>query len=153
MSEVHLRAMEERDLDLVAAAELELFSEPWSRRLYEEERNRTHDRCYLVAELDGEFVGWAGISTGAGEGHVMTLATLSAFQRRGIGRLLLAGLVEAARALECSKVILEVAVSNSAAQALYRAAGFAPVGVRRKYYERSGEDALVMILTLEEHVA
>ncbi len=153
MSEVLLRAMEERDLDLVAEEERQLFTEPWSRRLYEEERIRAQDRCYLVAEMDGEVVGWAGLGFGAGEGHVMTLATLSTFQRRGIGRLLLAGLVEAARALECSKVILEVAVSNSAAQALYRIAGFAPVGVRRNYYERSGEDALVMILTLSEENA
>ena len=38
---------------------------------------------------------------------------------------------------------LEVRVSNTGAQALYRSFGFVPAGVRQRYYENT-EDAIVM---------
>jgi ribosomal-protein-alanine N-acetyltransferase len=64
---------------------------------------------------------------------------------------LLAALVEAALAFDCDRIFLEVATTNVAAQALYRSAHFAPVGARRNYYPSTGEDALVMVRTLEKN--
>ena len=148
MNPVTVRAMTEADLDEVVAVESLLFPEPWSRTLYAAEL-RGDDRCYFTALLDGNFAGWAGLAALAGEAHVMTIATLPDFQRRGVGRLLLASMIEAAKAFNCDRIFLEVASTNVAAQALYRSAHFAPVGVRRNYYPSSGEDALVMVATLE----
>ena len=146
---ITVRAMEEADLDVIVEVEAALFSEPWSRRLYVTEL-RGEDRCYFAATQDGEFAGWAGLAILAGEAHIMTIATLPAFQRRGVGRLLLAALIEAATAFQCDRMLLEVAATNTAAQALYRSAHFAPVGVRRNYYASTGDDALVMVRTLSE---
>lgn len=144
---ISVRAMEEADLDAVVDVEAELFSEPWSRRLYAAEL-RGKDRCYFAATDDGAFAGWAGLAAMAGEAHIMTIATLPAFQRRGVGRLLLASLIETASAFQCDRIFLEVAATNTGAQALYRSAHFAPVGVRRNYYPSTGDDALVMVRTL-----
>jgi ribosomal-protein-alanine N-acetyltransferase len=146
---ISVRALDVADLDVVVAMEEELFPEPWTRRLYVSEL-RESSRCYVAALDDGRFAGWAGIAALAGEAHLMTIATLPDFQRRGIGRILLASMVEAAKAFACDRILLEVATTNTAAQALYRAFHFAPVGVRRNYYPSTGDDALVMVKTVEE---
>jgi ribosomal-protein-alanine N-acetyltransferase len=65
-------------------------------------------------------------------------------ERRGIGRALLSEGLAAACQRGAQRATLEVAVSNQPAQGLYRQFGFAPVGVRRNYYEKTGEDALIL---------
>lgn len=148
MSDLVLRPLTVADLDYVLVAELELFPEPWSRRMYEEELLEAPGRRYVAAQVGGAFAGWAGCSVLAGECHVMTLATLAAFRRRGVGAALLDALLSAAVEGQADRVILEVASTNVAAQALYRSRAFAPVGVRRGYYARGG-DALVMVRPVE----
>ena len=64
-------------------------------------------------------------------------------QRQGIATRLLAELTWAAIARDCHALTLEVRVTNTGAQALYREFGFVPAGVRKKYYENV-EDAIVM---------
>jgi len=65
-------------------------------------------------------------------------------RRRGAARALLDDLLTHARALNVDSITLEVRVSNFAAQGLYRCHGFRMVGLRRRYYRDTGEDALVM---------
>ena len=65
--------------------------------------------------------------------------------RRGIGRALLEALLAEAKRRDVTKTLLEVAVDNAAAQRLYAAYDFEPVGVRRGYYQPSNTDALVMM--------
>ena len=64
---------------------------------------------------------------------------------QGIGRLLTAGLMQYAANLGVTYMTLEVRRSNETAQNLYRSLGFIQVGVRKKYYEDNGEDALFMV--------
>ena len=78
------------------------------------------------------------------EAHVTTLAVAEDHRRSGVATVLLLDGVRHAAATGSVQVSLEVAASNHAAQALYRRFGFVPVGVRRKYYPVTGEDALVM---------
>ena len=65
-------------------------------------------------------------------------------RRRGVARRLLEDLLERAGSLGIHSLVLEVRVSNFAAQALYRAHGFRLAGLRRGYYRDTGEDALIM---------
>ena len=65
-------------------------------------------------------------------------------QREGIGRMLLANLIEAARARGCRRATLEVRPSNTPALMLYEAFGFSLVGLRSRYYADTGEDALLL---------
>lgn len=77
------------------------------------------------------------------EAEILTLAVAPQARRRGIGARLLGILIDQARGRGCRMMFLEVSARNLAAQALYHAHGFAPVGLRRRYYE-DGSDALIM---------
>lgn len=88
--------------------------------------------------------GFAGIWMMADEAHLVTIGVRKAFQRRGIGELLLIAIIELARELKASVVTLEVRVSNTGAQKLYEKYGFANVGLRRAYYTDNKEDAVLM---------
>lgn len=79
----------------------------------------------------------------ADEAEILTLAVAPALRRQGIGRALLeAAAAEAARRGALA-LFLEVAAANTSARALYAAAGFTQVGLRRRYYP-GGIDALVL---------
>lgn len=134
-----------RHLDEVLSIEEAVFPEPWSESLYQSELARRSGCCYLVAKSARRIVGYIGLLYAADEAHVATIAVSPLSQRQRIGtRLLVEGARRASDA-GVSRLILEVATTNEAAQALYRRFGFAPVGVRENYYQRSGEDAYVMI--------
>jgi ribosomal-protein-alanine N-acetyltransferase len=90
----------------------------------------------------GAIVGMASARLLVDEAHVIRLAVDETARRQRIGRALLDGLVDWARARDASGVLLEVRASNAAAQALYVAAGFVADGRRPGYYP-DGEDALL----------
>jgi len=89
-------------------------------------------------------VGFAGIWVMLDEAHLTNIAVRRDYQRRGIGELLLLSTLELARELEASFMTLEVRVSNTVAQSLYRKFGFTEAGVRPHYYLDNREDALLM---------
>jgi [ribosomal protein S18]-alanine N-acetyltransferase len=88
--------------------------------------------------------GFGGIWVLADEAHLTNLAVRGDYQRRGLGELMLMGIIEMATSLGATFVTLEVQKSNYVAQNLYRHYGFSEVGVRRGYYIDNHEDALLM---------
>ncbi len=89
-------------------------------------------------------LGYSGFWLMVGEAHISTIAVQPNWRRRGIGELLLVAMLDRAMELEAEMATLEVRVSNVTAQNLYRKYGFRQVGLRRRYYRDSGEDALIM---------
>ena len=134
------------DLDAVLGLELELFGEEaWSRPMLEGELAQVPgSRHYLVAEQEGQIVGYAGLLAAGSQADVVTIAVTGRRQGQGTGAALLAALLAEARRRGCTEVFLEVRVDNLRAQQLYRTRGFEQVGIRRGYYQPSGADALVM---------
>jgi [ribosomal protein S18]-alanine N-acetyltransferase len=123
--------------------EAELFGdERWSAAMFWNELANGH--YYLVALQDGVVVGYAGLSVTGVEAWVQNIAVRKDRQRQGIGRALLEALLVEADRRGARPVLLEVAVDNAKAQRLYDRYGFAPVGVRRGYYQPSNTDAVVM---------
>ncbi|MDA8232016.1 MAG: GNAT family N-acetyltransferase [Magnetospirillum sp.] len=99
----------------------------------------------LIAMAGGAPCEPAGIilwRAAAGEAEILTLAVLPSWRRHGVGRRLLAAALDRAAAAGAACMFLEVADGNAAAFALYRGAGFVPVGRRKGYYD--GADALTM---------
>ncbi|MBU3700605.1 MAG: ribosomal-protein-alanine N-acetyltransferase [Acidimicrobiia bacterium] len=140
-----LAPMRRRHLRAVLQIEERTSTTPWSLGLFLAECRR-EERLYLVA-LDGtRVVGFAGMLFVAGEGHITTIAVDPDRHGERIGTRLLLGLLRGAVALDAAAVTLEVRASNGAALALYRRFGFAPAGVRKDYYSRPVEDALVLWL-------
>ncbi|MFO7167097.1 MAG: ribosomal protein S18-alanine N-acetyltransferase [Chloroflexota bacterium] len=89
-------------------------------------------------------VGYGGVWLSVDEGHITTIAVAPEFRGRGIGELLLNGLIDQAISLNADVLTLEVRVSNLVAQQLYVKYGFRPAGTRPRYYTDNGEDALIM---------
>lgn len=79
----------------------------------------------------------------ADEAEILTIAVLPEARRQGMGRGLLDAVATLAAGRGVVGLFLEVSTENHAAQALYGACGFAPVGRRRRYYP-DGADALVL---------
>lgn len=134
-----------RDSDLEALVGL-LRSWPglpaWSRAGWREELSNPRVRV-LVVEEDGRPAGCAVVTLVADEAQVGMVAVRPEAVRRGLGRVLLGGLLEEARAAGCVKASLEVGEGNLPARRLYETEGFRIVGRRMKYYN-DGSDALLM---------
>jgi ribosomal-protein-alanine N-acetyltransferase len=117
---------------------------PWSLGLFMSELRQPDQRAYVVAVEHGRVVGFAGELFAVTDAHVTTIAVDPAWRRHGIASRMLLALVQQAVAAGMTAATLEVAASNRGAQALYHRFGFAPVGVRKRYYEDLGEDAVIM---------
>ncbi len=153
-----IRAVARRDLPEILSIETAQFPEPWSRAMLLDEITNSENRRYTAAIEDGVLVGYLGVMFVIDEMHVNTLGTRPHHEGRGIASSLLDEVWPVALERGCTKATLEVAVSNVRAQELYRRYGFAPVGIRKNYYNRIGEDALVLWADLDarssgEHLA
>jgi ribosomal-protein-alanine N-acetyltransferase len=133
-------------VDALMPYENDMFgTEAWSRSAYLAEIADTRHRHYVAAESDdGELLGWAGIRVLADEAEILTVGVVPALRRQGIARLLVADLLEHARAHGAVVAFLEVRVDNLAARALYESEGFEQIGLRRGYYDGGRVDAVTM---------
>lgn len=140
---VELRQMRREDLPRVMEIERECFATPWHESAYLTELSN-RSAYYVLAELDGEIVGYAGMWVIADEAHITTLGVARDQRGRHIGEQLLIGLLDESIQRGARRATLEVRQSNEAAQGLYRKYGFAPAAIRRGYYTDNNENAVVM---------
>jgi ribosomal-protein-alanine N-acetyltransferase len=89
-------------------------------------------------------VGYAGLWLMVDEAHVTTIGVHPDHRGQGAGELLFLGLADIARQMRATRITLEVRVSNTGAQNLYRKYGLEVAGVRKRYYSDNGEDAYIM---------
>ena len=145
MSEPVIRFMRLKDVDAVAAIEQATFARPWSRESFRQELTRNVAARYLVAEENGEVLGYAGAWVILDESHITNIAVREDARGRGIGKRLTAELLQVLSNLGAGYATLEVRVSNERAQNLYKSLGFISVGKRKRYYEDNNEDAFLMV--------
>ncbi len=142
-----VRRLSYQDLPQVIAIERRVFPTPWSLAMFVLELSKQSGIC-LAATLpmaDGEqrLVAYLICSRYDTVWHVMNIAVDSAYQRRGLASALLADLYERVGD-PLARFTLEVRRSNNVAIHLYEREGFRAAGMRRRYYQDNGEDALVM---------
>jgi len=152
LREVRITAASAADLDDIVRIDVATLKSPSPVAVYERELDNELARIDVARlrsesgqEVVAAFVDYWLV---ADEVHLLSIATLSEYRRRGLGRSLMDRLVSVAREFDSRCVTLEVRASNEAAQNLYLGLGFETVSVRKRYYADSGEDALVMILNL-----
>jgi ribosomal-protein-alanine N-acetyltransferase len=144
---VHIDVMRRRHVRHVLRIEQQVYPRPWSAAVFHSELAQVgQSRAYLVAEVSGRLVGYAGLWFTPDGAHITNIAVDPRWQRRHIATRLLLALARRASARGSAALTLEVRTSNAAGQALYRRFGFVPAGMRRKYYE-GVEDAIVMWAT------
>jgi ribosomal-protein-alanine N-acetyltransferase len=150
MNDVVLEALSEAHISDVLRIERESFPAPWTEAMFRQEVEETWLSRSFVALLDGGVVGYVIAWFLRGEVHILNLAVTPAYHRRGIARRMLTHVIDLAEQSESHLATLEVRASNDAAKLLYITMGFAPVGVRRRYYRDNDEDAIVMVRRLGE---
>jgi ribosomal-protein-alanine N-acetyltransferase len=136
--------MRRRHLRGVMAIERQAYARPWTPNLFVAEMTEPSNRNYLVARIDRDVVGYAGLICYGDEAHITNIAVDPMLQGHGIAHRLLGEEIDAARELGGTAVSLEVRVTNWRAQRIYARFGFHPVGIRRNYYAELHEDALIM---------
>lgn len=142
-----LRPMTLADLDAVELLQRRAFAYPWSAALLRAELDHTWSTV-LLAEHQGpddiEVMGVVVFWIVHDELHILNVASSPDFQRQGVARTLITEALGRARTAACRMATLEVRRSNLPAISLYEGFGFRTVGVRKRYYAKEGEDALVM---------
>jgi ribosomal-protein-alanine N-acetyltransferase len=145
--------MTQADVDPVMELEYISFPTPWSASTYRSELRNRNSSYWVVrpgpardAAAAPSILGYGGMWLMGDEAHITTLAVHPDLRRRHLGEWLLLQLIGAARARGARLVTLEARVGNAPALALYRKLGFKPVGLRRGYYQDTGEDAQLLTL-------
>ncbi len=139
---VEIRNLNYADLPRVIAIERRAFPTPWSLAMFVLELSKSSGVC-LAALHDGRLVGYMICSRYDTVWHVMNIAVDVDRQHRGVASALLAELYERVGDPR-ARFTLEVRRSNYVAIHLYEREGFRAAGLRRRYYQDNGEDALVM---------
>jgi ribosomal-protein-alanine N-acetyltransferase len=137
---IELVRMNESHVAAVAELERLNFSTPWDEASVRSELTNKL-ALWLVALDDGEVVGYVGSQTVLQEADMMNVAVADSHRRRGIARALVEELI---RQLDAYQLTLEVRESNVAAISLYESMGFQQVGLRKNYYQKPKENALIL---------
>jgi ribosomal-protein-alanine N-acetyltransferase len=149
---VTIEPLQMRHLREVLPIEQGAYPKPWSRSVFESELRQvaSGSRHYVVARDRSRrrrVVGYAGLwfvhEPDGDQAHVTNIVVAPDLRHMGVGTQLMTTLATTAIERGCVAWTLEVRASNNAAQDLYRRFGFAPAGVRNRYYENT-EDAIVM---------
>ena len=142
-TQILFRPLTRDDADAVAAIEEKSFAMPWSRADFWREANNEL-ATYVVGELDGKIVAYAGAWVSFNQAEVMNVAVEPELRGQGIGTILFGELIKAVKERGATAITLEVRPSNTAAIKLYENFGLKSVGRRKGYYLDNGEDALIM---------
>ena len=139
-----LRPMLMDDIESVMQIETLVYPFPWTAGNFNDCLKSGYYACVL--EDGHEMVGYAVMSIGAGEAHVLNICVHPVHRGKGLGRALLHTLEDVAKSHQVDMLLLEVRASNKVAISLYESMGFNELGCRENYYpdHHGREDALVM---------
>ncbi len=144
LSALTVRRMEKKDIEAALQVEKASFSEPWTGEMFEGTLDLPYARYYVAELPDGTVAGICGLKIIAGTGEISNVGVLPAMRGRQIGRRMLERLLDDAAREEVFSFTLEVRASNTPAISLYEKLGFRTEGVRKGFYDRPKEDALIM---------
>lgn len=143
------RKMTVKDVEAVYSIEVESFPTPWPLDSFYFEMEENPFAYYLVAEDDnGNILGYCGMMIVVDSAQITNVAVTKKARGKGIGEGLMREAIRVAKEQNAEMISLEVRVSNTVAQNLYRKLGFQDGGFRKGYYSDNHEDALVMWVKL-----
>ncbi|WP_102349588.1 ribosomal protein S18-alanine N-acetyltransferase [Bacillus sp. Marseille-P3661] len=147
---ISFRLMKLEDIEQIVYIEKNSFTLPWSRDAFYNELTTNQYAKYIVMEKGPSIIGYCGLWIILDEAHITNIAVLPQYRGKKLGDALLEQVLEFSKALGAKTVSLEVRVSNTVAQNLYRKYGFKDGGIRKNYYVDNQEDALVMWVNFNE---
>ncbi|CDQ20356.1 [SSU ribosomal protein S18P]-alanine acetyltransferase [Halobacillus karajensis] len=144
-----IRKMTIDDVEGVMAVEEASFAVPWSADTFHKEIDDNPYAHYYVVEKEGRIIGYCGLWLIIDEAHITNIAIHPEQRGNKYGERLFRHTCKEAIEHGAIQLSLEVRVSNTAAQHMYRKFGMVPGGIRKRYYTDNGEDALVMWVGLK----
>jgi [ribosomal protein S18]-alanine N-acetyltransferase len=138
-----IRPLTYADLPDVIAIERRAFPTPWSLAMFVMELSKPGGIGLTVRGDDGAIAGYLICSRYDTVWHLMNVCVDPSLRRRGFGAALIEALIETIDD-PLSRLTLEVRTSNTPAVVLYERFGFRRAGLRRRYYQDNGEDAVIM---------
>lgn len=148
MSDVAIRPVRPEDLPRIMEIERASYTAPWPEASFRGLLRRP-DASILIAELDGQIVGYAACWAVYEQGELGNIAVAPEYRGRGIAKRLMDAVIEDMRERGVRELFLEVRVTNEVARRLYERYGFEEIGWRPDYYTAPVEDAIVMRKRLE----
>ena len=148
-----IRRMVAEDIPQVEQIERSLFSDAWSEQGFLDTLDSPYAIALAAVETKGDTIekgqdrilGYIIMYVSFEEGEISNVAVTETAQKQGIGSALLQAILEIGSEESVTRFILEVRVSNKPAIALYNKYEFKQIGIRRDFYEKPREDALIMI--------
>lgn len=137
------------DIESIYRIECESFSVPWSIEALKQEVSNPI-AFYHVAAIGDQVVAYGGMRDVLGEGEITNIAVDKDYRGQGIGKNLLNSLLEHARQRAMDTITLEVRSSNEIAKTLYGSYHFREIAIRKAYYQKPIEDAIIMQLQIEK---
>lgn len=134
-------------LDTLEEMEKECFSVPWTREMLRYQMSGNN--VFLAAVQNGEVMGYIGMMFVLDEGYISNVAVTGKYRRMGVAKELIRALEAKCREMQLSFMTLEVRESNIPAISLYASFGFEEVGVRKNYYDKPRENAILMTRNLD----
>lgn len=147
-----LRKINDQDIKELIALERDVYfgETPWTKSVFLSEIHSPIPHLYIcIVTKKEELAGFIGSRLIGNDTHITNIAVGTSFQNCGIGMLLIDEVEKFAITNDCGTLSLEVRLSNTDAQRLYRRLGFSARNIRRNYYTENNEDALDMIKRLE----
>lgn len=144
MAAVTVREMCVMDIERVYEIERISFKSPWSREMIRHEVLFNDAAYYLVAEIDGSVVGYVGMWMLQYEAHMTNIAVAPENRNQGVATLLILSLMRKAVHEGIKRISLEVRQNNYAAQRVYYSLDFRYVGIKKRYYTDTGENAFIL---------
>ena len=139
-NKVEIKRFTDKDLGRLALLEKACFADAWTMEMLRDTAKQ-NGFCCLLAEQDGEEIGFVYGNVVFEDAELYKVAVLPAFRGKGFGKLLAQAFITAMQAQGARQIFLEVRVSNQAALSLYLGQGFEKLRLRKRYYA-DGEDCL-----------
>lgn len=151
IADCHIREAQYTDINRLRKIQKEVYEGviPWTREIFLHEFNGPNAVAYFVVEYNGTTIGFSGVRVIEDNAHITNVAIYPMFQSIGLGTALIKKMIDFSQKQECATMTLEVRMSNTRAQKLYRRFGFFPKELKHTYYS-DGEDAILMCSRLKE---
>lgn len=138
-----IRSMILDDVDEVFNIAVRSFSLPWSKESFAFSVSATSD-CCLIAQVKNRIAGYIIVRISLDTADIADVAVDTCFREQGIGSMLMTQMFEREELIDVQQYVLEVRKSNDSAIGLYKKFSFKLEGIRRNYYTKPTEDAVVM---------
>lgn len=137
-----IKAFEKKHAAEAAEIEKLCFSDPWSEKSFLDSLKNPFSHFFVFEETGVS--GYIGLYAVSGEGSITNVAVHPEKRGLGIGEALVREVIKLGDTLSLEYITLEVRESNTPARRLYEKCGFSGVGMRRGFYSKPREDAVIM---------